>query len=326
MEACRKALRGSQAWWIVPQAFNWTGQYANSRAPNFLELRNQQLQGFIGGARGIFWYTDGDRLNSADMAIGLPFLGREAARIREAVLAPELPDSLIIEAPDKARLKAAARKVGGHWFVLAVNTRPEPQEDVAFALEGAGDKTLHVVSENRTVRAEGGVFRDSFQSFEGHIYTTDSTLAFGETVAAVQARVNAALAALAKPGNLAHRTTGATLTASVAVTWDAHIRQVNDGYVGKGWRPKAGTGAHFIEVNLSKPVPVGRVVVYGESLAPCHIDVMGAAGWERVFDESNLPEHLSLNAGFPQREAGKVRVTFPGPTMPVVREVEVYEK
>jgi hypothetical protein len=326
MAACRKASAGRKPWWVVPQAFEWAGLYVTSRSPNLTELRCQQLQGFIGGARGLLWFTDRHRANSVDLALGLPFLGQEAGKLREAVLAPEIPDGVKVEAPEEKLLHAAARKVGEHWFILTVNTHTDDQPAVTLTVPGLTVNTLFVVSENRTIDiAAGGTFSDDFGRFSGHIYTTDPASAFGPTVAAVYERIEAAKADLVKPGNLAHRSTGATLEVSSRVKWNAHAKHLHDGHDGMPWNSGKTKDAAHIQVNLPKPTPVARCVLLGSNVKAFHIQCRNGGKWVTACKGTNRPGR-PLNVVFPPQEADAVRFVFDEPKEGCrATEIELYD-
>lgn len=327
MTACRNASNGRKAWWIVPQAFDWADQYANSRPPTFVELRCQQLQAFIGGARGLMWFTDRHRENSVEMALGLPFLGREAKLLREALLAPEQPQSVAVDAPKPNHLHATLRKVGDHRFVLAVNTLPGEQKNVALTVQDLPAGELYVVSENRTVSVgEDGVIRDDFGKYGGHVYTTDPSFAFGQTLAAVQARIDMHKAKLVKPGNLAHRSTGATLELSSRGQWGASPKHLHDGYDGMAWYDSTPEPGVYWQVNLPEPADVGRVVLLGSNVEEYRIQVRVGDEWQTVHTGKHRPG-TPLNVAFEPRKTQAVRFVFDKPAKGSrATEIELYSQ
>jgi hypothetical protein len=326
MRACREASAGEKAWWITPQAFDYYMNQKNSRAPNLTELRNQQLQAFIGGARGVLWYTYSHRYNYADIDLGVPFLGLEAQRLRQAILAPELPDAVTWEAEAPEHLQAAVRQVGGDLVIFAVNTRTAPQR-AAFALQAAEVKALHVVSEDRTVSVDQGRFSDEFGLYQGHVYTTSPGLAAGPTLAETEAAIAREQAARRKPGNLAHRDLGTTVTASSTHTYSGAEWMATDGAVrGDSWRDKTPREyPDWLQVAFQAPVTVARVEVYSSTIGDYEIQLEQNGQLVEVA-EGKRPEEGPIVARFTPAEASAVRVVAKSGTgdLTEITEIEVY--
>ncbi|NCQ31355.1 MAG: hypothetical protein GW802_28780 [Armatimonadetes bacterium] len=309
MRACREASEGKRAWWVTPQAFDYyMGGKANSRCPNLVELRNQQLQSIINGARGFLWYTYSHRYNYKDLDVGMPFLGREAQRLTDAVLAPELPDGVTWEAEAKEHLQAAVRRVDDDLYLFAVNTRTSRQQ-ATFTLKGVADTTLWVVSENRSVRVSGGKFTDAFDLYEGHIYTTNNAVAAGPTVKEAQAAITQAEAARHRPGNLAYRDLGTTVTTSSTNQYSGQLPMVVDGVTnGSGWTDDTWRQwPDWIQATFKEPVSVGRVIVYTDSILEYEIQVEETGQLVKVA-EGTRPGGKPIAATWAPRTVTAVRV------------------
>ena len=328
MQACREASAGQKAWWITPQAFDYYMNKENSRAPNLLELRNQQLQAIINGARGLLWYTYSHRYNYAEIDAGVPFVGREAQLLRAAILAPEVPAALSYEAEAKEHLQAALRQVGPDVVIFAVNTRTRAQT-ATFTLKTPGPTTLYVVSERRSVQVDQGRFSDAFGLYEGHIYTSNRELAAGPTVAETQALIAAAEAARRKPGNLAHRDLGSTITASSSHTYSGALWMVTDGATGgDGWRDKTPRQyPDWLQIGFKAPVTVGRVEVYSRSIVDFEVQAEQNGQLVKVA-AGKRPESGPLVACFTPVVASAIRVVAISgrAELTEVTEIEVYEK
>jgi len=328
MQACREASAGQKAWWVTPQAFDYYMNQENSRAPNLTELRNQQLQAIVNGARGLLWYTYSHRYNYADIDLGMPFLGLEAQRLREAILAPELPDAVAWEAEAPAHIQAALRQVGQDLYLFAVNTSTAPQA-VRFALKAPAPKTLYVVSENREVEVRDGRFTDGFAFYGGHIYTTNREVAAGPALAEAAAAIARDEAARRKPGNLAHRDLGTTVTASSTNTYSGALWMATDGAVrGDGWRDKTPRQyPDWLQVTLEAPASVGRVEVHTRTITDYEIEVERAGEWVKVA-EGKRPETGPIVASFTPVEVSAVRIVAKAGSgdLTDITEIEVYGK
>jgi hypothetical protein len=326
MRACREASGGQKAWWITPQAFDYYSNANNSRPPNLLELRNQQLQALVNGARGLLWYTYSHRYNYPELDLGVPFVGREAQRLREAILAPELPDAVTWEAEAREHIQAAVRQVGQDTYVFAVNTRTAAQP-ASFTLKTPGVTTLYVVSEQRAVSVDQGRFTDAFGLYEGHVYTTNREVASGPTIAATQAQIAAAAAARQKPGNLAYRDLGTTVTVSSSHVYGGAPWMATDGAVqGEGWRDNTPREyPDWLQVAFKAPVSVGRVEVHSRTITEYEIQVEQNGQLLKVA-AGKRPESGPLVARFAPVLAGAVRVvaTAGNGDLTEITEVEVY--
>lgn len=283
MKAVRDATGGKKPAWITPQAFNYgDAGRAGNRAPNFTELRNQMYQAIVYGAKGFLWYTHSHARNYPDLHLGMEFLGREIADLKEAVLAPEVPDAVSVDAPQPEHIHTSVRRLGDELVLFTVNTATEPQE-ATFRLEGAPDR-LYVVSEDRSVELADGVFSDSFATYAAHVYTTDEALADRRTLADVQAEIAAADRARKKPGNLAFEDSGVEIEVSSGARYNNTPARVVDGieqYM--GWRADpTHEGPQWLQLTWPQDVTVGRVVVYTPSIRSLAIEVPEGDGWTAV--------------------------------------------
>lgn len=329
MKACREAGRGQKAWWITPQAFDYyMGNKPNSRPPTFTELRNQQLQALINGARGILWYTYGHRHNYETLDLGIPFLGREAGRLQAAILAPEQPGAITWTADAPTHIQAAVRTVGKHTTIFAVNTATARQ-NAQFSVKGFSIDTLYVLAEDRTVAVAGGRFSDAFELYGGHIYTTDAALAKGTTLAQTQAAIEKAKTLRQRPGNLAYRDLGTHVTHSSVSPYSGKPSMVIDGRrKGKGWRDKTWKQwPDWVQVNFPKPVAVGRVLVFSRSVRDYEIQAAVDGDFVTVA-KGTRPDGEPIRAEFKPivTDAVRVVVLSSSGTGSSVTEIEVYGK
>jgi len=58
--------------------------------------------------------------------------------------------------------------------------------NVDFKVKDLGNKKLLVLSENRQIKTENGIFSDYFKPFESHVYTTDISLTGLKTVSEIK--------------------------------------------------------------------------------------------------------------------------------------------
>jgi hypothetical protein len=321
----RRVAEGRKAVWVAPQAFTWDQQTPAARAPRFNELRNQQVQAIATGATGFIWWIYGRQLNEANLALGMPFLNREATRLKSAILAKGYEGAFTLKASLPEQLHSSVRQLGEHFFVFTVNTSETEAQQIAFDLPALGSRMLYAVSESLTCQPSGGSWSDRLEAYGTRIYTTDPDFAEGQTLGAVQRRIDEATAALAKPGNLAYRGVGAKVTTSAFLPWGAFPKRLNDGYVGRSWQAKQQSGqSNWVKVAFAKPQTVGRVVVY--TTATRYKVVVYQAGKQTSVASGNKDAQTPLVVPFKSMKADAVQVILGverGSLM--VQEIEVYD-
>ena len=184
-----RASRGRKPVWVVLQGHNMThfGR-GNSRAPHFRDLRNQLYQAASAGAKGFFWYCR--PTIEPHVQIGLAYLAKEVAVLRDAILASESP-SAFAPAGDHpaADLHLSRREAGQHVYLFAVSSAYDPRE-FSFRVAALANGPLFVVSEARQVEVRAGQFTDSFEPYDTHVYTTNQRLAEHLDMAAVLREIN----------------------------------------------------------------------------------------------------------------------------------------
>ncbi|WPJ97245.1 discoidin domain-containing protein [Coraliomargarita algicola] len=306
LKEAKRASEGRQAIWVTPQAFEWDAQTPAARAPNFLELRNQQIQGIVTGSKGFIWWIYGRQLNDKNLELGMPFLAREAQLLKSAILSPDVEEELQISADDTSHLHSAVRKVGEHTYIFVVNTSPESMGAVNFHLPSLGTTALQVVSEKRNLRVGNGKWRDTFEGYAAHVYTTDPHYEFGQTVLAVQRRIDESLATLGKPGNLAFRGLGAEIETSTHYEFGTYPKRLNDGYDGRWWQAQQGKDPAWIQINFPSATEVGRIVAVTNARS-FEVQVKDTRGWKTVY-RGEKPAHTPVVAPFTPQTTDTVRL------------------
>ena len=328
MLAIADATGGSKPAWVTPQGFNY-GDYgkAGNRGPNLAELRNQMYQSVVYGAKGFIWYTHGQCRNYPDLYLGMPFLSREIADLKAAVLANDVPQSVTVKAALPEHLHVSLRKVGNELTLFAVSTATEPQ-GATFTIKGA-PATLYVGSEGRKVSLANGSFTDQCGVYASHVYTTREALAGREQVAATQAAIDGDNAARKKPGNLAFEEQGTRVVVSSGATYGNNPDRVLDGVTqGMGWLSKTpGKLGEWLQVIWPAEQSIGRVVAHTTSILEADVQVpAGETEWKTVGKLAGQP----LTATFAPVKTGTIRLVVtahqPEKTQSSLQEVEVYAK
>lgn len=279
--------------WLVPQAFSWDGTgdpKVPGRAPTLVELRNQIWQVVAAGGRGFLLYSyHSNSRPHASLRLGVPYLGREVAALKAAVLAPPVSDGIEVRVhPADEHFAVSLRRAGDAVFVLAINTAREARAVTFRLTDGAAPTRVHVVGEARSVPLEKGQFTETFGPLATHLYTSDAELARAVDLAAVRQAIAALDRARLKPGNLVgigplprHRMKALAAAAAAArptVTYsswamsycnrkqDWHIYYLLDGLsedvLHHSWRPRGHDKSPWLEIGLPAAAPVARVCVY----------------------------------------------------------------
>jgi len=324
-EAVNEATGGRKPAWLTPQAFNYgDAGRKNNRAPTFTELRNMLYQGVAHGAKGFLWYTYSHTSNYPSLRLGMAFLAREVADLKEAILATDAGE-VKVEAPQPEEMHCALRQVGRNLFLFAANTSDQEQR-VTLQAQGLRGE-LVVVSEGRTVKARGGKLTDSFAPFASHVYTTDRELAQRPTLAATQQEIDAANAARKRPGNLAFEDRGTKVEVSSKSRYGSTPERVLDGVRG-GMIWRDGTRKKFpdwIVVRFAQPEKIGRVVVFSGTLSDFEVQVPEGEGW-RTVGAVKAADQEQIEVRFAPLEASAVRLWITGcrDDYSTVSEIEVY--
>ena len=334
MRAAGDAAQGRRALWITPQAFNY-GDYGreNNRAPTFAELRNMTYQAVIEGTKGFLYYLWGDSLSYMDLRVGMPFLAREVADLKEAVLAEDAGEAIHVEAPVAEHIHCSARKVNERVYVFAVNTAPEPQQAALALGEALGPvEELHVVSEGRSLkRGEDGRFSDAFGPYATHIYSTNAALAQRESIAAAQAEVDRLDSARKKAGNVAFEESGVAVKVSSKSQYGSVPARIVDGVEdGMGWRDDTPNACpDWVELEWPAPIEVGRAVVWTNTVEDLAVLVPDGENWKEAGTLSGV-NTASASLSFPVASTNRLRIEIrknrPEQQYTFVTEVEAYKE
>lgn len=172
----RAAVRRPRPVWVAPQAFSYADGNKpledTERAPSFREIRAMHYLALLGGADGIvpFAWTYAQRHPSIhdayveglgpEMGLLMPVLlnGRVIARTKAEARSPH------------AEVQMRAWLHEGSFYVIAVNTRPEPAK-AWLHVPALGSRRLRVLAERRFVQSQDDGLEDSFGPYGVHLYS-----------------------------------------------------------------------------------------------------------------------------------------------------------
>jgi hypothetical protein len=186
MKKARQASMGSQAIWLVPQAFAWyqhdpkntdraripsPRDLETGRAPNYAEGRCMTYLGLVHGAKGlIYWCYYNMRVlpQYQEMWTWMKSIGQEVKELSPTLLEAQDLGSISISREPKD-FYTMLRKEGNTYTLIAVNAGNETCEPT-LTVNVAANTTLEVKFENRTVTSFKNGFRDNFEPLAVHVY------------------------------------------------------------------------------------------------------------------------------------------------------------
>lgn len=184
MEEVRKAGGGKKFIGMTPQVFDYGKVYARKpphstrgeRAPTFVEERCMNYLGIVYGAKGFNYYVYGRKeeghwgaVNIPDLRIGMPYLIKEKKSLSDVILlGRDIKEQVLIQ---DRRIHYSAKELGGNIYIIAVNI--EPVEIKAEIIVPKKIKKIKVLSENRMTDTKNGIFLDTFEPYQVHIYTSN---------------------------------------------------------------------------------------------------------------------------------------------------------
>ncbi len=190
--------------YLVPQAFDFSRinpNGAGGRSPSFDELRQQNMLGFLGDAKGIVPYA----LNYRGMATyGLreaPFvLGAEIDALKDLLIQPT-DNGLLKSDRSIDEIMAGVKRYKDKAIVIAVSVSDNPftaKIKVPDYIKGR----LAVSGEKRFVEVKDGFIIDSFEPQHTHVYIMGDLKSDSIDLAATRNKIAEQEKSRRKPGNL----------------------------------------------------------------------------------------------------------------------------
>ncbi len=346
VKAAVNATSGRKPVWLTPQWFSWWDNrfeaVPHHRGADFRELRNMNYQAVIHGAKGFIGFSGIGWRHYADFRLGLPFLAEEMQILRGAILAGDIADSLTID-PGVAGDKffCSLRKYNGSRYLFAVNASTGSTSiNVAFKEKFNG--TLHVVSENCSVKVIDGKFTDDFDVYESRIYTDNQAVAetmdlnrMKKEIAALKEKIGA----VHKKGNIAYWETGTKASAS-SQRWLRQPVHAIDGinscepggdnisYI--FWEANTSDKPDWLLLEFPEKRTVGRVVIHTPNIKDLSVQIKKQDGWENVLEVKNQSGDRIEFSLLEPMETDHFRVcitaTRDAADRSIIYELELYDK
>lgn len=183
--------------WLVPQVFLW-----GNAAPTFNDYRSEIYQALIHNCKGFQLYNFAESRLHSTLTVAPDAVGMELLRMKDLVLENTIPGAVSVQTPKGAEhFQAGLKFYKGEYVLIAVNTSLM-SFDADFTVNGNLPGELHVLGEKRSVKLNGGKFRDHFGPAETHVYLSSKTRADSvEDLASIHSRIARMKADRKKPGN-----------------------------------------------------------------------------------------------------------------------------
>ncbi|MBR6371937.1 MAG: hypothetical protein IKS20_02030 [Victivallales bacterium] len=325
------------------QGFNYAdfGQQ-NSRIPSYDEIRTQYMISLILGGKGVELYTRNENIYP-EINIGFPALVKELLALSPVFLENDAIEPAF--ANSNPNVRTMLKKHNGEYWLFAVSAT-SGVEKASFTLPAFAGKRLNVVEEERTIQAkDGGVFEDTFNNYQVHIYTTAVPPRL-ESLASIEARIAEANARRRKTGNLAFQELENQRMSISASSNKAYFRRddsclwhVTDGvfvpetdphYYQETWHDNTPDKyPDWIVLNFRKPIRPSRAVIYPfkKTLKDFELQAFVNGKWQTLgrMKEGNDNKY---ELAFPPVESQQFRlyVTSSNGPYTIVDEIELYEK
>lgn len=338
-----KDKKHKQSMAYLHAGFNY-GDYGQTgvRIPTYEELRNQDLLAVIMGSRGLIYFNR-HVAHYPEIHLGTPYLLQEQAFLSTAIMAPDANSEVQCSEP---KVKYMFKKLGNDYWLFVSNTTRNTG-DIEFTVPALADKTLRVISEDRTIKLKGSRLSDNFTPFQVHVYTTDMADNGLKTIKAINDEIDKVNAKRRKTGNLAFQMfegdhVAVTASSNLAVKTigsriDMGLWHVTDGVIDKheAWYPGVliwndatpNKSPDWIELKLDNPETIRKVVVYPfeKTIKNYQVQAFVNGKWLTVAEVANKQEDV-IETVFSSVKTDRIRIWVTaanGPTAKIT-EIELY--
>jgi hypothetical protein len=158
--------------------WNWIEASAirGGERPSPRQIRAQVWMSIIHGSLGIGYFChqfqprsdEAAPLHHEETRRALAAINAQVKSVAGALNTPTVGNGVTVET--KAPVDTMLKRHGGATYLFAMGARPGGPASATFRLRGCGDTEVAVMGEDRTIRAQGGVFADRFEEYEVHLY------------------------------------------------------------------------------------------------------------------------------------------------------------
>jgi len=149
------------------------------RKPTPQEIRCEVWMSLIHGSRGLIYFVhqfkpkfiEAALLQDAELLPAVTELNRQIAELAPVLNSPTLRDAATVQSKNPAApIAVMVKRHEGTTYLFAVAMRNETTTATFTLQQMAGEKTVEVLGENRSLAAKDGSFTDRFAPWEVHLY------------------------------------------------------------------------------------------------------------------------------------------------------------
>jgi len=153
------------------------------RKPTPSEVRAEVWMALIHGARGLIYFVhqfkptfvEAALLEDAEMLAAVTTLNQQIAELAPVLNSPSFTNAMTVATSDASvPVATMGKNFNGRSYLFAVAMRGSATTATFSSLKPAGDMTVEVLGENRSLTATNGVFTDQFAPWAVHLYRVAS--------------------------------------------------------------------------------------------------------------------------------------------------------
>ena len=259
--------------WMVPLSiYSDRLSKKESRAPTFEEQRAQTYLGIVYGARGVVYFAYDMRQDSVvgwrRLWAGMKCMATNIGRLSPILLSTSLPREVRI-GPVDCGIAAMLKEYQGETYFIAVNGHPKGVE-ATFTIPGLKGQKVYDLTRARWLEVKDGSFRDAFEGYDVHIYSTSTgpELITTEEILAACERAQERYNQQTPDNNVALYWKGADAKASSVsgglsrdpVSYSGPLNAIDDN-LRSNWNAEKNEHEPWLEVSLPGKHTVDRIVV-----------------------------------------------------------------
>ncbi|MDD5707767.1 MAG: sugar-binding protein [Kiritimatiellae bacterium] len=288
---------------------------------NFEETRCMLYTALANGSKGFMPYTRGEGWQSYETRYAVESFFEELYNL-EPILTAEGGVADVTAVSDGKAVDCLLKRVGKEVYLIAVNTSPEPKEAVITSDAMKPCRALTVLRDGATVPVENGSIRDRFPGYGTRLYTSARIFPYMATLSDVREEIewrkrHTRDSLIFNDRSVIVRTSDGR---KAYIPLNTH-NGVTDH---PGWiattPPK--DEPLWLEYSWRKPLTIGRVVVYSDTLTAFDVEAFAGGTWKAVGEARDV-RAPSVTLTFPPVETVKMRIVIRG-GVAEINEVAVY--
>ncbi|PWU07594.1 MAG: hypothetical protein C5B43_00090, partial [Verrucomicrobia bacterium] len=328
LDVANKATSKKVTFWVGLQIYNnITESDEEIHFLTFTELRNIFYQAIIAGMKGFFWYDYSYVYNYPEIKLSADYIAKELFMLKEAILAPDARESVMVESFDKNAISFLLKNVNGTQYLFVINSGQKKQKVKFESSAFKNLNQLYILGENRVAKIKDNQFTDDFEPYATHVYSNKDHEGKFMNLGDIEAMIENVTKSRKKEGNLAFIDSGVKVVVSSCAETSS-ISHINDGIVeGLEWKSDKETLPEWIELHWPEPVKIEKVLLYSNTIERAKLQIKQNDKWVDI-SEFVKRSGAHFKAVFTERELKEIRilVTEKKANAPrvTVSEIEVY--